>query len=57
MIKMTVQELINLIGNVGPVTVLALYAMRIMETTIKSNTDAINRLAGKLEDKEAKHGE
>lgn len=54
---MTVQELINLIGNVGPVTVLALYAMRIMETTIKSNTDAINRLAGKLEDKEAKHGE
>lgn len=54
---MTVQEIINLVANVGPVTVMALYAMRIMETTIKANTEAINRLSAKMEDKEAKHGE
>lgn len=51
---MTVQEIINLVANVGPVTVMALYAMRIMETTIKANTEAINRLSAKMEDK---HGE
>lgn len=55
--KMTVQEIISLVANVGPVTVMALYAMRIMETTIKANTEAINRLSAKMEDKEAKHGE
>ena len=43
--KVTIQELINLIAQAGPVTVMALYAMRIMDTTIKANTEAIHRLS------------
>ena len=55
MIKVTIPELIQLLAQAGPVTVMALYAMRIMETTIRANTEAINKLTEAL-NKEAKHG-
>lgn len=52
--KMSITDVVNMVAQLGPVTVMALYAMRIMETTIKANTEAINKLAAKMEEHDGK---